>query len=261
MKNTILLILSGLALFPFIACDKDENSAPETINSLDIIVSDMKELHEGRPHGVPSGYDWARGPRLARGNNPRNFGAMIAWGQLYEEINGNPATNTRVQIRNIKAWYLSKKDRKWYMIQQSPGVDGSHYVEDFAGNTSISQGPPRAEPDGGVSVKAGGGYTFHFWTKTGRSRIDSTDIAGIFTTVQARLVTENPSLEDDRSKARYILSMGGDYWLNLTADWNNYTTNADIGIGRFKFVTTSWQAFNMHSLTEAEIRQNPPPIE
>ncbi len=31
-------------------------------------------------------------------------------------------------------------------------------------------------------------------------------------------------------------------------------------MGRFKYVTKEWQAFNMHTLSESELRKNPPPI-
>jgi hypothetical protein len=86
-------------------------------------------------------------------------------------------------------------------------------------------------------------------------------VAGIFTTVQARLVIDNPQQVDDTSQARYLLSMGGDYWLNLTAKWDNWKTNGDIGIGKFKYVTTGWRAFNMTTLSPEQITQNPPPLE
>ncbi|MBH8576634.1 hypothetical protein I8752_27325 [Nostocaceae cyanobacterium CENA369] len=74
-----------------------------------------------------------------------------------------------------------------------------------------------------ISVKTGNGYNFHFWPP-GRASINPIDVMGMFTTVQARLVVDDFNKPDDRSKARYILSMGGDYWFNLTAQWNNWTT-------------------------------------
>ena len=69
--------------------------------SLEEIISDMTEPHEGRPHGVPSNYDWALKPRRGAETPPETWNAAIAWGQLYEWIEGNPATNTRVQIRDL----------------------------------------------------------------------------------------------------------------------------------------------------------------
>ena len=218
----------------------------------------MKLPHEGKPHGVPTSYGWALGPRISMGNNSGDFSAMLAWGQLYEDIAGNPATNTRVQIRNIEAYLLSKRDNRWYILQSSRLVHGAAFREDFANNTN-KPADIRYENDGSISVTAGGGYNFHFWASN-RTAIEPNDIGGIFTTVQARLVLNNPSLPDDRDKARYLLDVGGDYWLNLTVGWNYWKTNGGIGVGRFKYVRTGWQSFNMTTLSESEIRRNPPPL-
>jgi hypothetical protein len=219
----------------------------------------MTYPHEGMPHGVSTSYDWALGPRLSMGNNPEGFKAMTAWGQLYESAGGNPATNTRVQIKNIQAYLLSKQDNKWHLLQSSKKIEGAAYREDFAGDVH-KPADIRYEPDGSISVKAGQGYNFHFWCPNGRVSINPKDVAGIFVTVQARLIIDNPQQADDRFKARYLLSVGGDYWLNLTAKWDKWTTNSDIGIGKFKHVTTEWQAFNIITLSPTEIRKNPPPI-
>jgi hypothetical protein len=235
------------------------NAQQARINSVATIVSDMKRPHDAAPHGVPKHYSWAKGPEVGMGNNPKNFKAMIAWGQLYEAEQGNPALNTRVQIRNIKSYILSKKNQKWRLLKSSAGVDGSAYREDFAGDVNKSP-DVRVKSDGSISTKAGNGYNYHFWSKNGRSTISPDDLGGIFTTCQARLIVDNPRKPDDRKKAKYILSMGGDYWLNLAAKWDNFKTNGGIGMGRFKYVTTNWQAFNMTTLPEAELRRNPPPL-
>lgn len=219
----------------------------------------MKLAHEGRPHGVPKYYDWVLKPRLCMGNNPKNFKAVIAWGQVYEDIEGNPAKNTRVQIRDMKAYMLSKKDGRWHLLQSSRRVEGAAYKEDFVDDIN-KPADIRKEADGSISVKAGEGYNFHFWPTTGRVTIDPDDIAGMFTTVQARLIVDDPNQPDDRSRARYLLDVGGDYWLDLTSDWDQWKTNGDIGIGRFKYVKKGWQSFNMISLSENKVRKNPPPI-
>ena len=233
---------------------------PKPINSVATIIYDMAAPHEGIPHGIPKSFDWISGPRIGMGNNPYGFQAMTAWGHLYELTEGNPANNTRVQIKNIKAYILSKQDGQWHLIQDSKKVEGAAYPEDYAGNDS-KPADIRYEQNGSVSVKAGQGYNYHFWPASGRVSIDPNDIAGIFTTVQARLILDRPQKTDDRSQARYLLGMGGDYWKSLDAKWDNsWTTVGDIAIGKFKYVTTNWQAFNMTTLSPKEIRQNPPPI-
>jgi hypothetical protein len=238
---------------------KVDAQAPKPINSIATIIYDMTPPHEGKIRGISTSVSWVAGPRVGMGNDSEGFKAMTAWGQLYEDSIGNPATNSRVQIKNIKAYMLSKRDGKWHLLQSSNKIEGAAYREDYAGNVN-KPADIRYEQDGSISVKAGKGYNFHFWSPNGRVSINPDDVNGIFTTVQARLVTDNPQQADDRSKARYLLSVGADYWLNLSAQWDQWTTNGDIGIGKFKYVTTTWQAFNMITLSPSEIRQNPPPI-
>jgi hypothetical protein len=258
------IILSMVVILLCWFSSQVDSYSSRTINSVSTVIYDMTPPHEGMPRGVPSSYDWVHGPRLSMGNNPQsyNFRAMIAWGQLYEDAIGNPATNSRVQIRNIQAYMLSKRDGKWHLLQSSKKVDGAAYREDYAGNDS-KPADIRNESDGSISVKAGEGYNFHFWPATGRTSIDPNDVAGIFTTVEARLIKDNYWRRDDRSRARYLLSMGGDYWLDVTAQWSDWPSKvvADIGIGKFKYVTNKWQAFNMTTLSPSEIRRNPPPMD
>ncbi len=258
-KLPILLALIVMVLVAY-PRQKANTSVFSTVNSTQTIIDDMQSSHEGVPHGVPKNYNWASGPRVGMGNNPQKFRAMTAWGQVYEAAKGNSASNTRIQIRDIKAYVLSKRDSKWYLLQSSRGIDGNAYREDFAGDIN-KPADVVYQQDGSISVKLSKGYNYHFWCSCDRVLIDPNNISGIFTTVQARLVVDNPQKPDDRTQARYLLSMGGDYWLNLTAKWDNGKTNADIGIGKFKYVNKQWQAFNMTTLSPAAILQNPPPMQ
>lgn len=229
------------------------------VNSIDTIISDMQIPHDARPHGVPSNYDWAVGPRMGYGNEPpAEWSAIIPWGQVYECAEGNAATNTRVQIRNLRLYVLSKRSGAWTQVQYSPSVQGAAYREDFQGDVN-QPADERPEPDGGLSVMVGSGYNYHFFTT--RETIDPTDIGGVFATVEARLIRNDSRQPDDRAQACYLLSMGADYWRSLDAQWNAaFKNNGDVAIGRFKRIANEWQAFNMISLSPAEVRANPPPI-
>jgi len=227
--------------------------------TLDEIITDITLPHEGRPHGVPTTFDWGLKPRVGALEPPAGWNAAIAWGQLYEWAGGNPATNTRVQIKDLEMYYLSKADRKWHLLQKSVGVDGNAYVEDFAGDVN-KPADKRIEKDGSVSVKAGGGYNFHFWSKLGRVKYPVNDVAGIYVTVKARLVVDKADLPDDRATAKYVMSVGGDWWQTMTIGWDQWKTNADMGISRFRFVTPEWKSYNMCSVPADSLRKNPPPF-
>jgi hypothetical protein len=81
---------------------------------------------------------------------------------------------------------LSKTDGQWHQVQSSQRVEGAAFREDYVGNIN-QPANIRSEPDGSISVTAGGGFNFHF-RPSGRASIDPNDISGVFTTVQARLI-------------------------------------------------------------------------
>lgn len=246
------------------SCVVTPNIVKEDIpNSVELIIDDMTLPHEGIPHGVPESYGWAKVPVSHAQSIPSKFQAMVAWGQVYEDICGNKASNTRVQIRDIHAYMLSKQDNQWHLLQSSPSVEGAAYPESLVPHIS-KPADIRYEVDGSMSVKAGNGYNFHFFTPT-RAEINPSDVAAIFTTVQARLIVDNSSLPDDRSQSHYLLNMGGDLWLNTTVDFDKEENNPDIGMGRFKYLTTGWQSFNMlymeGGIDKNILSNNPPPID
>ena len=156
-------------------------------------------------------------------------------------------------------YYLSKKDNKWHLLQSSVRVSGANYVENFAGDVN-KPADIRIESDGSISTTCGSGYNFHFWPSSGRSKFPANEVAGCFVTVKARLVVGDKTKPDDRDKAKYLMSVGGDWWQSLTAPWDNFKTNADMGIGRFRFITNDWKSFNMYSVPADTIRNNPPPF-
>jgi len=225
--------------------------------TLDEIINDMKLPGEGLPHGID--VDWSTKPRVGAQTPPAGWDAAIAWGQLYEWIDGNPAVNTRVQLKDLELHYLSKADHKWHLLQNALVMQGAAYVEDFAGDVS-KPADIRYEPGGSVSVTAGDGYNFHFWPNSGRVNFPIDDVVGCFVTVKARLILNDSAGVDDRATAKYVLSVGGDWWQSLTVGWNQWTTNADMGIGRFRFVTPAWKSYNMYSVPEDTMRNDPPPF-
>lgn len=227
--------------------------------TLDEIINDMILPHEGLPHGVPSGYDWQAKPRKGAAEPKAGWTAAIAWGQVYEWAGGNPATNTRIQIKDLAFFYLSKKDNQWHLLQSAVRVSGANYREDFVGDVN-KPANTRVEKDASISVTCGGGYNYHFWPNSGRITIPVNDVAGCYVTVKARLVIDDAAKPDDREKAKYLMSVGGDWWQSLSAPWDNFKTNADIGIGRFRFITPEWKSFNMYSVPTDTIRNNPPPF-
>jgi len=233
-------------------------------NSIESIIDDMKKPHDEKPHGVPNSFDWSKGATAHHIEDVDSavlskFHALVAWGQAYEAASGNPAKNTRVQIRNIKAYVLSKKDKKWHLAQSYSVVDGASYREDFLMDINKSADMRKEKDSGGISVKIGEGYNFHFFAPQ-RASFNSHDVMGIFSTIEARLIVDNPKLPDDRDQARILLNMGCDLWKNLSNELPAGQAAPEVGMGRFKYVTKNWKPFNMITLTEAQTRKYAPPV-
>jgi chitodextrinase len=78
---------------------------------------------------------------------------------------------------------------------------------------------------------------------------------------QARLIVGDPTKPDDRGIAHYLAGAGADYYPALTGSWNGTTTyNPGAGIGKLKYVQSYWRLYTMSTLTESQLRGNPPPI-
>jgi hypothetical protein len=223
------------------------------------IAADMVGKHEGSPHGVPASYGWATAPVVIMGNQASGWRAITAWGAIYETAEGNPASNTRVNIGRMQTYFLQKSSGKWLVLQDTGAVIGAAYREDFGGDAN-KPADIRREPDGTISVTAGGGYNFHFYP-TERASIDPNDIGGIVVVVKARLVVADPKKPDDRNSARYLCVGGADYYPALTGGWpGNPDFNPGVAVGKLKFVTPAWRSFAMTTLTEQQLRENPPPV-
>jgi hypothetical protein len=257
-KTSLLLFAAACA--PSFGADNNIVTS-DLPNSIELVAQDMRLPHEAKLRGVPVHFDWYKGPRINMGLTPRNFTAMTAWGQVYEAAQGNIATNTRVELRNIKSYYLSASDRHWHLLQTSRSVEGNAFTEDYAGNINFAA-DIRPEAGGGISVTVGNGLNFHFWPAGDRASLPPVkDLAGIFTTVQARLIVDDTTKPDDRARARILVGMGGDYWRNINAQWApNYANNNDIAIGRHRYVKTGWQSFNMTTMSLTELQKFPPPL-
>ncbi|GEM_PF-5024082 len=224
-------------------------------NTLQTVIDDMILPGQGFPHGVNPYWDWYDEAVVDQVTPLPQHHAFTSWGVLYEETRGNPATNTRVLIRNMRASYFSNADHAWHPLQNDDsGIYGKWYREDMYADSSFVSDAVFL-PDGSVSARPGNGRCFHFWPQD-RASIDGLPIDGIFVTCEAKLILDQPT-PDDRLNSRYIISLGADYWTGVTGGNNS---GGVVGCGRFKYVTTDWQNFNFCTLSQAEMEAYPPPF-
>jgi hypothetical protein len=265
-----------------------------TINSLDTIVNDMKLMNDVALAGVPTNYGFARGPgHVIMGNDPRGtntpswwtvynqsykssayWNGVMPWLVVFDGV-GNEASNTRVQVRNLKLYIKSKSTGRWNLINGSTGVSGENYPKSLQG-ADVQRPDLRTESDGSTSVlPPGGNLLFHGWGG-GIQAINGSDVGALFVTLQARLIKNNASGTDDRAKAKYLIHVGGDYYPTVSTRVTDLAPAyyfPGIGTSRAKLVKSEWQAFNFSTIdvgvedpgggvmTEAQLRAAPPPLE
>ncbi|MDO4681858.1 MAG: hypothetical protein Q4B17_03605 [Lautropia sp.] len=268
------------------------NNGPQrTVNSVQTIIDDMRLRNDGVLAGVNQGYGWAKGPGYvvmgndARGTNTPGYwsvynthykssaywNAIIPWVVVFDGV-GNQATNTRVQLKNIKLYMKRKSNNRWEKIVDER-VSGENYPKSLQGDRTTTP-DLRYDADGSRSIRpAGGNNVFHGWGAI--QNIDARDIRAIFVTVQARLVVDNPNRPDDRARARYLVHVGSDYYPEASTRVGQLAPSfyfPGVGVSRAKYVTNQWQAFNFAtidagiqepggSISTRELRDNPPPLE
>ncbi|MFZ4542222.1 MAG: hypothetical protein ACOYNL_10610 [Rickettsiales bacterium] len=268
-------------------------------NSVQTVVEDMTLENDSQLDGIPA-FRWATGPNPAAimmGANPRGanmqawwrempnvlteykdddlWTAYVQWFLIFEGV-GNRANNVRVEIRNAHTYYLSRATNTWHLVGESVG---SHWFQATKSNLlwandNVDQ---RIAPDGSVAIKIpeNSPNVYHGIWEPGKIDISSIvgDMSALFTTVEARIVVDDPTQPDDRNLANLLLHVGGDYYPDMNANAGNAFPPA-AGVSRAKRITNQWQAFNFATIDAArqdyqggsaaiptnQFRSNPPPL-
>ncbi len=218
------------------------------VNTIDVIVGDMTGYHEGCLEGQPKAFSWNRQPEADNPIPPNGYNAITYWGTIYADCAGNPATNTRVQVANIKAYVLLKSTGKWKLIQSQGNIAGCYYSGDWK-DTDCSFNVRNEST--GQSIKPKPNMLAHFYAAGERATYDNSDVLGAFVTGEARLIVDKANLPDDTGKAKLLMDVGGDWWQSATAPYPN---NAQIGLGKFKYLTGNWRNFSMVLTKESYVK-------
>ncbi len=274
--------------------------AAKTVNSVQTIIDDMGLSNDAPLLGIPD-FAWAthQNPgQLSMGADPRgciahswwqNASAVrpeykdcdywtgyVQWFVVFEGV-GNNANNVRVESRNPQSWYLSKSTGQWKLMGEAAGTGWFYATKSnvmwVPGQLDIYQGSGGSTV---MKVERNHPYTYHgVWPQ---DKIDISayahDIAAVYTTVQARLVVDNPNQPDDRDQAVWLFQSGADYYPDPAAHASD-TLPPGVGLSRSKRISNEWQSFNfatldnarrdysgpVNPLSSAQLFQNPPPMQ
>jgi GDSL-like Lipase/Acylhydrolase family len=221
-------------------------------NSVAQVKADATGSHEAIPIGLTTA-----GPMAGQRTPPAGTVALGGYGELYIAP-GHSASSTRVQLRNFETYAL--RGGKWTRVQYSERVVGAAYTMNYGGAGVAAD--VRAEANG-MSVKPANGTVFRFWPQSGltgfaQSPVPFNSVEAVFTTVQARLITD-AGQTDDRARARMVVSTAADWVSNGSLYATELPSPADIlagtplGVGKLRLVGNDWRATNFHSASGAQV--------
>lgn len=277
-----------------------DDHAPVGTNNLDQVISDMTRDNSiifGTKPNDPG--KWFSAVSVM-GNDARGTNAPEWWREkledkdyadsdywpviqpwmLIEVAEGqNAAVNTRVRLSQIRLNVLRQSTGRWERVQTTT-ISG----ETFDGD-AINPIPDTSDPKYivGNAVDIVPPHkrtmTYHGWGEL--QWWDTWDIRAVHVSVDARLVVNDRSKPDDRSKAAYVLQVGGDYKPsgveNPRDDPKMHLGNGQyyypgIGNSRNRRIYREWRTYNFCTLLEAkrnepgggisiaELRSNPPSL-
>lgn len=198
-------------------------------------------------------------PSWWTGNRPTWVYSLLSW-FVTQEAQGNKATNSRVQMKDLRVYYLSQSTKKWSQLDIKSAPDVEMYVSPFS-----YYGPSgrRLEGSGGISVKPKYPYFHHGYGNT--KSINPQDIRAIYAAMDFRLAVDDASKPDDRASAKYVVTTGADYWPGQGVTWSlGYAPG--VGTGRLLLATQNWRTATLlvpnpnYGATMAEMKTNPPPL-
>lgn len=195
---------------------------------------------------------------------------LSTWDQVYlgERFGANHAPgytgNSRVRTWGYEMWIKSKAG-VWRRVIKTDTKGAEAWRPNFRGEASFepyafdfrkeSDGSTSTRPLPAIGLDSSGTY----WIShgyTGGQTVDPYDVADILVLCYTQLIMHNATGVDDRQYARYLFAVGAD-WVPPRDSGITYWPS--VGVSRHKYVTIAPQLHVMHTMTEAELRANPPP--
>lgn len=229
-------------------------------NWLTLDAADWAELslssdaaHEDLPAGVPAGYDWReRGQVHAGLTVPTGFYAFIGWAQAFW-IEGAQVGQQSLEIRQMQTLLcvMGSGGPQWHRLQQGE-IEGASFRADYANNENVPAVVEQAD-NGYIRISFPSEWAYHFWSKQGRITMTNAPLCGLLVLWQARAVMTDGQATPDGTAPSILIGGGADYWLNTSVAWDQYRTNASVGVGRLRRVHPDWRWFGYSVATPSAI--------
>lgn len=246
---------------------------PATLNSVDLVISDMLSNNDIDFQGVAQGngtrFRWQDNPnpaQIAMGNWKGSAGpdwwrggapgeitdgdfwtGITTWNVLCNDTL-NASTNAGVETRNWTLRYKSIASGLWVIFRQTTqGIYYKFTKQPFG--QAINEAEKRYPASGTIVVKypVGENNLIHGeWDyENGNPKVDWSgvvaDAGTLLVTHESRLVKWNEAGTDDLDNARIGIQTGCDL---IPYIGYNFQVNPGVGLSRAKLLSREWQAFN-----------------
>ena len=263
-------------------------------------VADDQGLNEVTLMSPPVGAGWATQGNIIMGAAPRGdatpswwditdtsykdgdwWNGITPWIVIYPGAN-HTATNVRVKVSNLELFILEHSTGLWRLINPSDNnptwqVHQSHISPGTASETVDR----RVEPDGKVSYKLNTGLN-PIHAGVGKFVITGSDVKAVYARVITELILDDENLSDDRSSAELTMSVGGDYYPDVSLVVGDFAAPYDwipaIAASRFGLISSDRRIHHVatidppgpinsgsvlpdttKTITFTEFQTNPPP--
>ncbi|TVO68108.1 hypothetical protein [Denitromonas ohlonensis] len=240
LRLLLLYVLSSGAAF--------SSQSAITLTELLELNHDFHRRHESSALGVPRSFDWADSPKVEAGNDRGGFSAATGWGHAFWSVGtvGNPGD---LEIRNFQTYICHGVERKWVQLQKGR-IEGAEFRADYKNNAATK--PMKfLHQNGFDAVVFQAGRSFHFWPASGRKKMPAGTICGFVVILEAR----SPGMASGVTGGGYLIGLGADYWVSVTASWDSYKTNKGVSLGRLKLVGKDWEWFGMSTAADEDLAE------
>ncbi|MEZ0314200.1 MAG: carbohydrate-binding domain-containing protein [Myxococcota bacterium] len=206
------------------------------------------------PYGVPESWDWYAGKISVFNGPPEGFTAFTGWGVVYPQKFAPNVVNpsARYEVARYKV-YFHRRTGGWVLAQSqaTANLAGANFAADFTAKPLV---PWLQTNLADRTVQIGLpplGYTSHWWTQ---SRVTtSPDVDGCFVRADMRVTDGSVNM---------VAQLGADWWRDLGAPFlPDFSNNPTAGAGNWVKLGTNWTPISYYSVTEAQFRADPPPLD
>jgi hypothetical protein len=178
------------------------------------------------------------------------YNYMMAWNMVYPEKGKEADPNARVEMTNFRS-FAHTTDGRWVELQNQnqSGIGGGLSYADFRDMYAVFDRPITNENGIASFQSPPEGYNFQPWIGS-RGDFSNLNIDGIFI---------SGSVRADRPNSNLVIDQGADWYAHGSGTAVGLENSDGIGTSNWMRLSENWQPLFYTTVSEEELRRNPPP--